>query len=115
MLALYGPILVSGISPVVTAVSGRHNPGRPFEALTNLTMGLGAIWMLMVFPFEFSHLGDILPRALHFILSWVTNDIGRWLLIIQAIAGPISALLTFIKYLSVRSQETASPSRLRTS
>jgi len=99
---LYGPIFVSLAAPLIRAGSGRRNPARPFEAVTHLFLALGSLWLLIVFPFDFPHLADALPEGIRFILSWVTNDIGKIPLIIQVILEPIMALLTARKYLLTR-------------
>ncbi|HVB62779.1 MAG TPA: hypothetical protein VNE61_16420 [Ktedonobacteraceae bacterium] len=107
MFCLYGPILVSLAAPAVRAVTGRRNPARPLEVATNVFMAIAALWLLEVFPFNFSHLADALPGAIHFVLAWITNDIGKVLLILQIIIGSISAFLTTWKYLSMRRREIA--------
>ena len=107
IFCLYGPILVSLAAPVVRAVSGRRNPARPFDVATYVFLAMAALWLLMVFPFNFSHLADALPGALHFVLAWITNEIGKVVLILQVIIGPISAILTTRKYLSLRRREFA--------
>lgn len=107
MFCLYGPILVSSAAPVVRAVSGRRNPARPLDVATYVFLAMAALWLLMVFPFNFSHLADALPGALHFVLAWITNEIGKVVLILQVIIGPISAILTTRKYLSLRRREFA--------
>ena len=107
MFCLYGPMLLSLVAPVVRAVSGRRNPARPFDIATYLFLAIAAIWFLIAFPFNFAHLADALPGALQFVLAWITNDIGRIFLILQVIIGPISAILTTWKYLSLRRREYA--------
>jgi hypothetical protein len=102
MLCLYGPILVSFAAPIVRVISGRHNPARPFEAATNLSLALGSLWLAIVFPLDFSHLTDILPDAIRSIFSWITNDIGRLVLILQVIIGVITTPLTIFTFFSVR-------------
>ena len=102
MLCLYGPILLSLAAPLARAFNGRRNAGRPFEAVTDLCLALAAIWLLMVFPFNFSHLADPLPAAIRFFLAWVTNDIGRVIFILQVIVGLMAAIVTTVIYLSVR-------------
>ena len=104
MLCLYGPILVSWIAPLVRAFNGHRNPARPFEAATSLTLAMGSLWLWIIFPFNFAHLADILPGALRFVISWITNDTGKVLLMLQVIIGPIAALWTILKYFSVRRQ-----------
>lgn len=107
MLALYGPILISFAAPIVRAVTGQRNPGRPFEALTNLCLALGSLWLLIVFPFDYSHLADPLPGALRFVLAWITNGVGRAFMILQVILCPISALAALWRYVSVRHRQSA--------
>jgi hypothetical protein len=104
MLALYCPILLSLVSPAIRAWTGHRNPGRPYEIVTSLLLALGSLWLLIAFPFSFVHLADTLPSGLHFILAWVTDDIGKILLLLQIVIGPISAVLTAVRYLSFRRQ-----------
>jgi hypothetical protein len=113
MLCLYGPLLLGVTAPAVRAVTGYRNPGRPFEVLTSLFLLLGSLWLLTVFPFNFAHLADALPGPIHFILAWMTNDIGRLLMVLQIIISPITALFTTGKYLSVRRQEWQASLRQR--
>jgi hypothetical protein len=110
MVCLYGPILLSLAAPIVRTVTGRRNPARPFEVVTNLFMAMAALWLLLVFPFNFAHLADALPATLRFVLAWVTNDMGKVVLILQIIVGTIWALVTTVKYLSVRRREPVYPS-----
>lgn len=112
MVCLYGPILFSLAAPVVRAITGRRNPARPFEVVTNLFLALAAVWLLMVFPFNFAHLADALPAAIRFVLSWISNDIGKIVLILQVIVGTIMAGVTTWKYLSVRRRGSALRPRL---
>ncbi len=115
MVCLYGPILLSLAAPIVRAGTGRRNPARPFEVVTNVFLALAALWLLLVFPFNFAHLADVLPGALHFVLAWITNEIGKVVLILQIIVGTIWALVTTVKYLSVRRRESSLPSAQQTS
>ncbi len=107
MFCLYGPILVSLAPPVIRALSGRQNLARPFDAATSLFLALGSLWLLIVFPFDFTHLADVLPGVIRFLLSWFADDLGRALLILQVIICPILALVTITKYFTVRRSELA--------
>jgi hypothetical protein len=100
-ILLYTPILLAFIDSVTQIVTGQHNPARPFEAASALLLGLSAVWFLIVFPFDFTHLADALPQGLRFPLRWVTDDIGRIPLIFQAIASPIAAFAAIRKYFAV--------------
>lgn len=91
MILLYAPLLLAIAAAGVQVVTGQHQPARLFEAAGGLLLGAAALWFLIVFPFDFTHLADALPQGLRFLLAWVTNDIGRIPLIIQVIAGPVGA------------------------
>jgi hypothetical protein len=109
MVCLYGPILCSFAAPLVRAVTGQRNPARPFEAATNLFLAIGAFWLLIVFPFNFAYLADALPGSLHFVLAWVTNDMGKIVLILQIVIGLIIALVTLSIYLFRRRRASSPP------
>lgn len=95
---LYGPILFRISFSLVKVLTGRHNPARPFEAATGLLLAVAAVWFLIVFPFDFGHLADVLPRGLRFAVAWVSNGIGKIVLILQVIAGPIIAISAMRAY-----------------
>ena len=38
---------------------------------------LSLIILLYIFPFEFTHLADLLPNILRFIVNWINNDIAQ--------------------------------------
>jgi len=109
MLCLYGPIVFAGVAPAVRALTGHRNPARPFEAVTSLFLAVGSLWLLLVFPFNFTHLADALPGPIHFVLAWVPDGLGKILLIFQIIIGPFSALLTVLKFLSLRVHQFVTP------
>lgn len=107
MFCFYGPMLLSVAAPLARAVTARRNPGRPFEIATNVFLALAALWLLNVFPFDFTHLADALPAALRFLFAWINDDIGRLVLMLQVLVGSLVALFTAGKYLAVRWHEQA--------
>ena len=111
MICLYGPIIVSLVAPIVRALAGRRNPARPFDVATNMSLAIGSLWLLIVFPLDFSHLADVLPAAVRFVISWITNDIGRIVLLLQVILGSVSSFLAIWKYLSIRRREPTTLSK----
>jgi hypothetical protein len=100
IICLYGPIILSFAAPITRAWTGYRNPARPFEVITSLALAMAAVWLLRVFPFDFAHLLDPLPAAMRFPFFWLNNDIGRIILLLQIIIGPITALLTGWRYLA---------------
>jgi hypothetical protein len=63
-------------------------------------------WLYVVFPFNFTHLADVAPAQLQFLLSWITNDIGRMLVGLILVASIIALAVNAVKFawrVSVRS------------
>ena len=106
-LALYFPILLSFGAPIARAMSGRQNSARPFDAATNLSLGMGSLWLAIVFPFDFAHLTDSLPYGFRILFSWITDDVGRFVLILQVIIGLIAAPVQLFTFFSIRRHATA--------
>ena len=98
-LCLYGPMLLAFLPPIIRAVGGGRNRARPYEAATNLSQALGSLWLVSIFPFEYAHLADALPKFLRFSLEWVTNDMARIVFIIMIVVGVIAFLVNTIRYL----------------
>lgn len=92
MLCFYGPIILSPTASIVRAATGRRNVGRPFEVVVNTCTALAALWLLNVFPFDFTHFADALPGGLQIALAWVNDFFGRIALMLQVAIGAIAAL-----------------------
>lgn len=97
----FAPMILSLAAPTVRIVVGRRNPARPFEIVTDVFMVIGAIWLLWVFPFDFSHLGDALPGNLPALLNWAPNWLGKVGLALQLVGGAIAAIVTTVQFLKV--------------
>jgi hypothetical protein len=90
----FGPMVLGLAAPLVRLVTGRRNPARPCEIATDLAVIIGALWLLRVFPFDFTHLGDALPGDLPTLFTWVPDWAGRVILVLQAFGGAIALLVT---------------------
>ncbi len=102
MLALYAPILISLAPPIQRLIQGKRNAARPLEAATDLSLAIGSLWLRVVFPFNFAHLADPFPPAMRFAFAWITNDVGRWILVLQVVIGFLSSATTLATYLSTK-------------
>ncbi len=101
-IALYVPIILAMLAPIQRLIQGKRNPARPLEALTDLSLAIGSLWLWNHFPFSFSHIADIFPLRMHFAFSWITDNIGRLILLLQIVVGFLSALGTVAAYRSER-------------
>ncbi len=101
----YGTWLVGACVSLARAVYGRRNAIRPFDALQGALLMVTALWLLQVFPFDFSHFPDLIPKALRFSLAWVSDPIGKVALALAAVGGFASMLYNAVMYVVVRSRQ----------
>jgi hypothetical protein len=98
----YVPAVLGVVRTVAKVVVGRKNMLRPFETLERGLGAVGAVWLFVVFPFDFSHLADVLPNFLRFLLLWISNDVAKVLLTIGIIGLSAAAVYTATLYVFVR-------------
>lgn len=98
----YGSAMFGVVTGVARALVGRRNPVRPLEVFGALLWASASYWLLQVFPFNFSHLPDLLPEAVRFVLWWLTDEVARLLLVIGVIAGIVQAVYTSWLFFAVR-------------
>jgi hypothetical protein len=99
---LYVPAVFNVVTTAAKVVVGRKNMLRPFEAF-QLGLGVvGGVWLFVVFPFDFSHLADVLPNFLQFLLLWISNDVAKVLMAIAIIGSSAAAVYIATLYVSVR-------------
>ena len=108
--ALFGPIVIALVPPALRAATGRRNPARPFEAAANLALALGSLYLLITFPLSYAHLADLLPAWLRFLLAWITDGIGRAVMVFQVVFMPISAAVNLWRYFSPPRRPAPNPS-----
>jgi hypothetical protein len=68
---------------------------RGLFILFNTSFALGAAWLLIVFPFNFQHVAEILPGFTKLFVSWISPATGRILLVLVMVRGLI-LLLFFV-------------------
>lgn len=85
----------SVLFPFVTAITKAMTQRRDVVALVEwigaVLFTAAAAWIFTAFPLNFSHLTDIVPGPIQFILSWINNDIGR-IIVALALLGSVIAL-----------------------
>lgn len=98
----YGSPLFGIITSAGKIIAGRRNTIRPLEAFGAI-FGFGALlWLLHVFPFDFSHLSDVLPGVLRWIAAWITNDIAKVFMMLGIIGSLVTAVYITALYASIR-------------
>ncbi len=59
---------------------------------------IGLAWLLIIFPFEFSHFADMLPESLRFLVQWISNDVARVILVLGIILHAGASIYVWIAY-----------------
>ena len=82
MVMLYG-ILIYWITTSVLILIGQKHPSRNLDTYGGLFFAAFAfLWLLLVFPFEFTYFAEVLPVFLRFLLQWISNEIALVLLVL---------------------------------
>lgn len=102
MFLFYASLLFGIITTTVRGVVGRKNLARLFDVFGAGLFFIALIWLFIIFPFDFAHFADPLPRALEFLLNWISNDLARFLMVLGFIGTPIMLAYNAIMYTLVR-------------
>ena len=97
----YGSLAFGIIPNIGKIIVGRKNPIRPLEAFGAFFSFVALVWLLHVFPFDFTHLTDILPEFLRMITVWISNDIAKIFMIIGIVGSFVTALYITALYFSI--------------
>jgi len=109
MIMLYGSLIFMIVSAGLEGIFGQRLLSRLWDAFGGLIFAsIGEIWLLVVFPFEFTYFADVLPDFLRFLVQWISNDIARVLLVILIIVTLGAAIVTPITYKFVRIKRSKS-------
>ncbi|MDD1770810.1 MAG: hypothetical protein LUO79_06975, partial [Methanomassiliicoccales archaeon] len=95
-------IVVGMLPPLGRLILGRRNATRILDIISTGFFIIVSIWFMITFPFDFSHIADVLPSSLQFLLSWVTNDFVKGLFVFGIVVSAIMVVYTTLLYLAVR-------------
>ncbi len=98
----FGSIALAELTTVARTVVGRKNVVRPLEAFSMAFAAVAAVWLYMAFPFDFSHLADVLPDFLRFVLAWISDGIARVVMVLTIFGASFFAAYTVALYVYVQ-------------
>ncbi len=101
-ILFYGVLLFGAIPPLLKLILGRRNIVRPVEIFNAFLVLIAASWFLITFPFDFSQFPSLFPENLRFLVSWISDGLVKFLLVLGIIASVISIIVSSITYISVR-------------
>ena len=102
MVLFYGSLLFGLFPPFLRLYLGRRNHVRPVEIVGNALFVVAAAYLLWVFPFDFSHLPDLFPESMQFLLDWITDDLAVVLMSFVIVIAIIASVWTGFVYIMVR-------------
>ena len=102
MFALYSAGVFAVFVAALRIAVRRHNVVRPLEAASMAYLAGAHAVLLASFPFEFEHVSAVMPGALEWTVSWISNTFGKVILAIGIPAGLLGAALVTLLYFSVR-------------
>lgn len=103
ILLFYSSISFGIVTAILRAVLGRRNVIRPLEISGYILAVAFCAWFYYLFPFNFSHFGDVVPLSLGFLISWIPSVLVKIMLILGAIGSAVAAVYVSFLYLRVRS------------
>ena len=96
---LYGSLIFWIITCSLDGIFSQRFLSRLLDAFGGVIfVTIGLVWLLMVFPFEFTFFANVLPEFLRFLVQWISNDIARGIMIVGIIVLVIAAIYCPIGY-----------------
>ncbi len=105
MVMLYGFLVAWEITSALEGIFGQRLLSRIFDAFGGvLFMAISLVWLLVVFPFDFTYFANVLPDSIRFLVQWISNDIARVIMVIGIIAFLVASVYSPIAYKFVNIQ-----------
>ena len=99
---LYVSILYVAINATARLLTDRKSTLTMIELLGALLTGITTLCLFVAFPFNFAHVGDVLPGLIQPLLRWVTNDVGRILCAVAVFGSAIAIIVDSAKLVRAR-------------
>lgn len=100
---LYGSLVAWIITGSLDGIFRQRLLSRLFDVFGGiLFITISLVWLLVVFPFEFSFFADVFPEFLKFLVQWISNDIARGIMVVGAILLCVGGVYSPIAYKFVK-------------
>jgi len=93
----FASVLYVIVNTSAKAITPRKDVRAIVELVGAVLFVVVAAWIFAVFPLNFTHVADVIPKPFQFLLSWLTNDIGRILVALVLLAGVIALAVDAVK------------------
>jgi hypothetical protein len=93
----FASVLYVMVNTSAKAITPRKDTLALIELVGAVLFVVVAAWIFEVFPLNFTHVADVIPTPFQFLLSWLTNDIGRILVALVLLAAVIAFAVDAVK------------------
>ena len=97
----YAMAIAGLFPPALRLVLRRRNVVRPVEIVNSAFAIVSIIYLLGVFPFDFTHLASPLP-SIQPLVGWLIDDVAKMLMTLGVLLTTFITVWTFVIYLAVR-------------
>jgi len=101
-LLFFAPQVLVIFHLAAQAIIGRQNMVRPLEAGNDALSLISVVYLFIVFPFDFSHFAEPFPRFLEFTISWISDGIAKFFMVILILVFAVMSIYNPLLYIHVR-------------
>ncbi|MBO0888202.1 hypothetical protein J2P12_03790 [Candidatus Bathyarchaeota archaeon] len=94
----FASVLYSIATSLTKALTLRKDVVALVELVGAVVFLTVAAWFFVAFPLNFAHVADVLPAPFQFLLTWLTNDIGRVVVAAVLLAAAITFTVDVVKF-----------------
>lgn len=95
----YGYWVVWMTTASLEGIFGLRLYSRLFDVFGGIIFLLiSTVILLIIFPFDFQYLADVLPESLRFLLEWISDDIARVVMVLGVIGLLFATVYSPIAY-----------------
>ena len=95
----YGYWVVWMTTATLEGILGLRLLSRLFDVFGGIEfLFISTVVLLIIFPFDFQYLADVLPESLRFLLGWISDDIARVVMVLGAIGLLFATVYSPIAY-----------------
>ena len=99
MIMFYGFWVFWITTASLEALLSKRLLSRIVDTFGGLIFSVIAItWLLVIFPFEFAYLSEVLPESIRFLVQWISNDIAKVIMVLLIIAHFVAAIYSPFAY-----------------
>ncbi|MBD3212957.1 MAG: hypothetical protein GF311_10145 [Candidatus Lokiarchaeota archaeon] len=99
MVFFYGFWLMWIITATLESILNQRFLSRIFDTFGGIIFAvIATLWLLIVFPFDFAYITDLLPGAIRFFVQWISNVVAQVIITILFVLLLVATIYSPIAY-----------------